>query len=265
MLGGMTISGCVSTYNEEDNIRDCLESMKWVDEIVVVDSFSDDATVEIAREYTDRIIERAFTGYVDQFGFAVAQTTGEWVLWLDADERLTPEALAEVRAAFERPGGPGCDAFAFPRKTYLVDRWITHSGWYPQHKVRLFRRQVTRIGGIPPHAEAIVDGSVRKLSGDILHYSYPGGFVQMLQKSAGFAGMTARARYQRGSRFSLLRALCEPPLVFLQRYLLKKGFLDGVPGLAICASAGYYRLMRQLKLWELDRAGGLNGGSDSGG
>jgi len=254
MLGNAQVSGFVCTYNEQDSIRDCLESMKWVDEIVVVDSFSTDDTAKIASDYTDRVIKRPFEGYVDQFSFACAQTTGEWVLWLDADERLTPDALAEVRILFERPDGPVCDAFAFPRKTRFMGRWIAHSGWYPQHKVRLFRRACTRIGGTEPHAEAIVDGTVTKLRGEILHDSYPGGLVDMLQRSARFAGMTAAARFRRGKRFSLLRLLLEPPLVFLQRYLLKLGMLDGIPGLAICASAGYYRFMRQLKLWEIAHA-----------
>ncbi len=251
MLGDARVSGFVCTYNEQANIRSCLESIRWADELLVVDSFSEDGTVEIADAIADRVIQREFKGYVDQFEFARSQTTGDWAVWLDADERLAPDALEELTTVFERPGGPGCDGFALRRKTYFMDRWIKHCGWYPQYKVRFFRNSVTRIRGIPPHAEAMVDGQVDRLKAEILHYSYPGGVVEMLQKSAQFAGQTARARFERGRRFSLLRTLFEPPLVFAHRYLLRLGFLDGLPGLAICASAAYYRFVRQVKLWEL--------------
>jgi glycosyltransferase involved in cell wall biosynthesis len=259
MLGGRRVSGFVLTRNEAANIGDCLKSMQWADELVVVDSFSQDATVQIARQFTDRVIQRQFAGYVAQTRFGFEQTTCEWVLWLDADERLTPEALQEVRQRFERPGGPDADAYAFPRKTCFLDRWIRHSGWYPDRKVRLFRRDVTRIEGTEPHPVAAVQGSVAKLKGDILHYSYPGGVTQMFQKSADFADRTARVRYERAQRFSILRLTLEPPVVFLARYLLRLGVLDGIPGLCISASAGYYRFMRQMKLWELAHAKGPGG------
>jgi glycosyltransferase involved in cell wall biosynthesis len=249
-----TVSAFVITHNEEANIAECLESVSWADEIVVVDSLSDDHTVEIARQYTERIIPREFAGYTDQTLYAFEQTTGEWVLWLDADERLTPQAQQQIQERLGRSVGPGCDAFAFPRLTWLLGRWVKHSGWYPQPKVRLMRRAVSTIGGDKLVPRAVVDGKVVRLTGEILHYSYPGGIADMAQRSIKYACIAAEARYEAGRRFSLFRLLTNPPLTFLGRYILRLGFLDGLAGLTIAASAGYYRFVRELKLWEFCRA-----------
>jgi len=257
LIGGYSLSGFVIAQNEQDDIGDCLESIKWVDELVVVDSFSQDATVQIARRYTDRIVEHAFEGHVAQTKFAFEQTTCDWVLWLDADERLTPLAAHEVREQFERPHGPECDGFAFPRKTYFLGRWITHGGWYPQYKVRLMRRAAGRIVGEEPHPEAVVAGTVRKLKGDILHYSYPGGLVEYARRSAAYADIAARSRLARGKRASLIGLVLEPPMVFLKGYVLKLGMLDGVPGLGVAAGSAYHRLIRDLRLWELAHSRGF--------
>jgi len=254
MLAGHSFSAFVITYNEQDGIRDCLESVKWVDELVIVDSYSEDATVEICREYTDRIIQREFAGYVAQTRFAFEQTTGEWVVWLDADEVLTPEAQREIVRRFEAPDGPGCDGFTFPRKTYFIDRWITHSGWYPQRKLRLLRREVARIGGDEPHPEAAVAGEVMDLDGGILHLSYPGGFQEMATRSAVFASRAAKARFEAGKRASRVSMVLKPPLEFVKKYVFRLGLLDGLPGLAIAVGSAYYRFMRELKLWELEHA-----------
>lgn len=254
MIGGKSISGFVITYNEQDDIAECLESMKWADELVVVDSHSTDATVEIARRYTDKVIQREFAGHVGQTRFAFEQTTGDWTLWLDADERLTPQAADEIRAEFERPGGPDCDGFAFPRKTCFLGRWITHGGWYPQHKLRLMRREAARIVGEEPHPEAVVTGRVRRLRGDILHYSYPGGILEYVRRSASYADIAARGRFARGKRASAAGLVLRPPLAFLKSYVLKLGLLDGVPGLAVAAGTAYHRFVRDLRLRELAQA-----------
>jgi glycosyltransferase involved in cell wall biosynthesis len=250
-LGGQKVSAFVITYNEEEALRDCLESVKWVDELVVVDSYSDDATVAVAREYTDRIIFREFVSFLDQTRFAFQQTTGDWVLWLDADERLTQKACDEIAEVFSRPGGPSCDGLAFPRKTFFMDRWITHSGWYPQRKLRLFRRTAAEVTGYAPHPAVTVRGEVLKLDGDILHLSYPGGILDMMRRSAGFAELAADVRYADGKRFSLVSLLMKPPLEFLKKTVLQGGYLDGLPGLAIAVGSAYYRFVREMKLWEL--------------
>ncbi len=253
MLNGQTVSGFVITYNEQDNIRDCLETVKWVDELVVVDSFSDDATVDIARQYTQRVISHEFEGYTLQTRYAFAQCTGDWVLWLDTDERLTPEARAELQEALAE-AGQQCDGFAFPRKTYFLDRWITHTGWYPQRRLRFFRRSAARVVGPAAHPRVEVAGPVMDLDGDILHYSYPGGLVDMVNRSARFAQIAARERYGQGRRFSLLSLLAKPPLEFLKKYVLLGGFLDGAPGFFIAVTSAYYKFNREAVLWELEHA-----------
>ena len=251
MIGGRRISGFVITYNEEDDIRACLESMKWVDELVVVDSFSTDRTVEIAREFTDRIIQREFAGYVGQTRFAFEQTTGEWVLWLDADERLTPEAFEAARRELEQPGGPACDGFAFPRKTFFMDRWIRHGGWYPQHKLRLFRREVGAIAGEAADPRAEVPGRVKKLKGDILHYSYPGGLADCMKRALHYAQIWARVKHEAGERATLIGIFAKPPLVFLKSYILQLGVLDGVAGLAVAVGTALHKFLRNALLYEL--------------
>jgi len=252
MIGDKAISAFVITQNEERNIAGCLESLKWADELVVVDSFSEDRTVEIAGRYTDRVVQHRFTGFVAQAGYALEQTTCPWVLWLDADERLTPEALEEVRAILGRPGEPTHKGLAFPRKTFFMGRWIMHSGWYPQHKVRLFHRGAGSIAGDEPHSHVALEGAARKLKGDILHYTYARGLRDLVRVSTRYAACAAEGRHAAGKRFSLASMLLKPPGTFLKKYLLQMGFLDGLPGLAISVGAAYYRFMREVMIWELE-------------
>jgi len=255
MIGGHAISAFVITYNEERNIGECLESVKWADELVVVDSFSQDRTVEVARRYTDRVIQREFAGHVAQTRYASEQTRHRWVLWLDADERLTPEAVAEIRRVFSAPGGPRHSGYCFPRLTFFMGRWIKHSGWYPQHKLRLWDRNCGHVGGEEPHAHVVLDGPVERLKGDILHFSYPGGLKDMADTSARYASYAARSRHKAGKRFSLAGLLLKPPATFLKKYFLQRGFLDGLPGLAIAVGSAHYRFLREAMLWELERRG----------
>ena len=252
MIGGKEISAFVITFNEERNIADCLESLKWADELVVVDSFSQDSTVEIAGRYTQRVLEREFAGHVGQTRYASELTTCPWVMWLDADERLTSKALAEVRRELERHGDPPHKGYSFPRKTFFMGRWIKHSGWYPQRKVRLFHRDFGSIRGEEPHPTVELRGPAKSLKGDILHYSYPDGMVDMVRTSTKYAASAARVRHEAGRRSSLLSLLLKPPGTFLKKYLLQLGILDGLPGLAISGGAAYYRFMREAMLWELD-------------
>lgn len=251
MIGGKKISGFVVTRNEERNIRDCLESLKWVDELIVVDSYSEDATVEIARRYTDRVVQREYRSYRDQVTFALEQTSHSWVVYLDADERLTQRALDEIHEHFRREGPPEWDAFEFPRKTYFLDRWIAHSGWYPQRRIRLFRKELATFGGRPPDTNARVEGRIKSLSGDILHLSYPGGFGDMVGKLNLYAAAKAQHAHQAGVRPGWWRTALKPLLTLLERLILKRAFLDGYPGLVVAAGSAFYRLTREVKLWEM--------------
>ncbi|KPK65510.1 MAG: hypothetical protein AMK73_02810 [Planctomycetes bacterium SM23_32] len=253
MIGGKTVSGFVITYNEEQNIADCLETIKWADELIIVDSYSQDATVGIARRYTDKIIQREFPGYVAQTRFAFEQTSGDWVVWLDADERLTPEALEEASQFLQMPDAGGYDGFAFRRKTFFLGRWVTHGRWYPQYRLRLVRRDAAAIAGREPHPNAVVVGRTKRLKGEILHHSYSGGMLDYVVRSARMAEAGARERFERGEGASMARLLLEPPLAFLDSYLLRLGLLDGLAGFAVAVGAAYHKFIRSIRLWELER------------
>ena len=258
---GYKISGFVITYNEEDNIGDCLDTLNWVDELVVVDSGSEDGTVEIARRRADRVVHHEFLGYTAQTRFALAETSHPWVIWLDADERLTPEARTEIEGFLAGSRAEEYAGIRFPRKTRFLGRWVTHSGWYPKRKLRFFHRDRGELTGEEPSVRFEPSGSVREGTGDILHYSYPGGMADMLDRQNAFTGRAARARYRKGRRMSWMKLLLEPPFEILKKYFLQLGFLDGVAGLAIAGGTAYYKFVREIKLWELQT--GLTDGEDS--
>jgi glycosyltransferase involved in cell wall biosynthesis len=250
-------SAFIITYNEEKNIKDCLESLKWTDEIVVVDSYSTDRTCDIAREYTDRVIKHEFQGHVGQTRYASEQTSHPWIMWLDADERLTPEAIEEIHRQFDSGVTEEYKAFSFPRRTFFIDRWILHSGWYPQPKIRFWHRDHAHISGDEPHPHVELKENAKEkvLEGDILHYSYPNGLRDMVATSTKYARLGAERRYNEGRRYHLWSALLKPPATFLKKYCLQLGFLDGTPGLAIAVGSGYYRFMKEFMLWELEQEG----------
>lgn len=243
------ISVCVITLNEEENIRDCLESVKWADEIVLVDSFSVDRTVAVAREYTDRIFQRKWKGINDQRQYCLEVATHEWVLCVDADERLTPELANEIQSFF-KDGDPECAGFEMPRRTWYLGRWIRGSGWYPAHKVRLFRRAAGRFGDNDPHDKVLIDGEVRRLRHDLLHYSYR-DLAHHVATVNSFSTTAARRKFRKGKRGSLAAMLFKPPWRFFWQYILRRGFRDGVPGLLIGAMSAYTVFLRSAKLWEM--------------
>src|SRR5262245_47851621 len=169
--GRPEISAIVVCYNEEDRIADCLESLSWCDEIVVVDSFSTDRTAEICRSHTQHFIQRAWTGYRDQKAYAHSQATKDWILLVDSDERVTPELRAEILRALAEDGD--CfSGYELPRLVYYLDRWWWRGGWYPDYDVRLFRRERATWGGSDPHERILVDGRVRHLRCPLHHFSY---------------------------------------------------------------------------------------------
>ncbi len=246
------LTATVICKDEADKIRGCLESVRFCDEVLVVDSGSTDGTVEIARELADRVIERGWPGYVAQQNFAKDQARGEWVLSIDADERVTPELAREIREVLSGP----CphDAFRITRHVHYLGRWIDHSGWYPEHRVRLFRRERGRWEGVDPHYDVVVEGSVGTLGGEILHYTYDdlADHVRTLNR---FSSILAREHHRRGRRFSWVSLLARPPLEFLKKYVLRRGFLDGPQGFYLASLSAFYVFLKLAKLWEIERVG----------
>ncbi len=246
----MKISATVITLNEEDNIAAALESLAWADEIIVVDSESTDRTVEIARRFTERIYVRAWPGYSNQKNFAAQQASFDWVFSLDADERVS-EGLAVELQKLKRGPEPTVAAFEMPRLTFYLGRWIRHSGWYPDHKVRLYNRKAASFQGEFVHESVKVNGRTERLSGDILHYTVQNASDHH-QRIDRYTTLAARELYQKGRRATPLSMLISPAVAFLRSYIIKLGFLDGAQGVAIARFAAHYVFLKNLKLWEMN-------------
>jgi len=249
----MDISAVVITYNEEKNIRRCLQALRWAREIVVVDSVSTDRTVQIAQEYAGRVIVHPFEGYVGQKNYALDQATLEWVLSVDADEVVTPELLARIEEVWVREKEL-YDGFNVNRLSQFSGKWIRHCGWYPDKKLRLFRRSKGRWVGEDLHEKVQLKGRVRDLDADLLHYTYQNLSVN-IEKIQKYSAIFAVAQHKRGRRASLLDLIGRPAAKFLKAYVLKKGFLDGRHGLILSGTAAYSVFLKYAKLWELQRTG----------
>ena len=247
------LSVCVITGNEEDNIRRCLESVAWADEIVVVDSFSRDRTVEIAREFTDRVFQHRWMGYVGQKAIARNLARGEWILFVDADEAVSPQLREQILAAFRRGVPDAVAGFSFPRQVWFLDRWIRHGDWYPDTKLRLFRKARGRCCGIEPHERVEVEGEVRHLRAPLYHYTYDDIADQLatLNRFTSIGAESAAKGRRRSRLFILWGMLLHPPFRFLRCYFLKRGFLDGLAGLVIAKAIAFGTFVKYAKLWEL--------------
>ncbi len=251
-MARMTISACIVTFNEEENIRACLGSVKWADEIVVVDSFSTDRTVEIAQEFTEHVLQREWPGHIAQKKFALEDATGEWILCIDADEQVSSGLAAEIQAILQDRECAEV-AFAMPRKTWYLGRWITHGGWYPNRKLRLFRKGRAEVGGVEPHDHIHADGPVGTLKGDLYHFTYR-DVAEHLETISTFTTVAANEMHARGRGHALFHMLTNAPARFLKMYLLRLGFLDGLPGFVLAVLSSYYVFLKYTKLWELQHA-----------
>lgn len=243
----MKISASVIVYNEEANIRELCESIQWVDEIVIVDSFSSDRTREIAAEFTDKIFDHEFKGYKDKHEFADSKATGDWILWMDADERITPELRAEIESLKERSDLP--DGFEMPRRTWFAGKWINHSGWYPDRQMRLYRKEASYWDGVAPHETARVKGKVERLSGHILHYTKK-DLSDYHRTVDSYTSLAAAGMEKKGRVASASRMFVGATAGFVRSYIIKQGFRDGVQGLIIAMFTAYGVFLKYAKLWE---------------
>ena len=244
----MRVSAVVICGNEEHNIADCLESVKWCDEIVVVDSESTDRTVEIAKRFTDRIVVRPWPGYIAQKNFALQQATGDWILSVDADKRCTPELRDEIRRELASVAD-GVNGFSVKRHVWYLGRWINHGGWYPDRKTRVVRRGKSAWTGVDPHDKLVAEGGTRELAGELVHFTYR-DFAHQLRIIDKFSDVAVAEWIKAGRRFSLFKALLHPPVKFFECYVWKLGFLDGWPGFVIAAASAFYVRTKYVKLWE---------------
>jgi glycosyltransferase involved in cell wall biosynthesis len=252
-------TACLITFNEEGNIVAALESVSFADEIIVVDSHSTDRTRELAngfrgrrrdgREVEPRVIERDWPGHVEQKNFAIDQARHDWVLCLDADERVSSRLRKEIESVLE-VDSPEFDGYTMPRRTFYLERWILRGGWYPDRKLRLFRKSRGRWSGINPHDHVKVIGRTKNLQGDLYHFSYR-DIADHLRTINSFTDISSKEKLKRGIRFPLVRMLVHPPFKFFKMYVLKQGFREGIPGLIIAILGMFYVFLKYAKLWEL--------------
>lgn len=252
----MKISAVIITYNEEKNILRCLESLQGiVDEVLVVDSFSNDGTKQICASMGVRFVENAFEGHIQQKNFAMNLASNEWVLSLDADEALTQELRSSISELAESDENT---AYEFKRLTSFCGKWIKHCGWYPDKKVRLWNRKNGQWGGQNPHDKVVLKNSskVIVLKGDLLHYSFYSieQHVQTIQK---FSSIAAQSAYDNGKCSNLtINIIIGPAFTFFKKYILQLGFLDGYFGLIISVNTSYSRFLKYIKLREIERKNG---------
>ena len=244
------LSVTVITMNEAADIGAALASASWADELIVVDSGSTDDTVAIARRHTDRVVVREWPGYPAQKNYAASLASHDWILSLDADERVTPALADEIRRVLQQE--PAQQGFHIPRVTWHLDRWIRTTDWYPDPQLRLYDRRCAEWAGRYVHESLIVKGAVGRLRAELQHYAYR-NIADHLETIDRYTTFAARQMYEQNRRAGWLQIAGHPPLAFLRNYLLKGGIKDGVPGLIISAMNAYYVGLKFAKLWELHK------------
>lgn len=245
------LSAVIITFNEEKNIGRCIDSIKdLADEILVVDSFSKDNTLEICNQKGARIIQNKFEGHIQQKNYALSQATNDWVLSLDADEALTDELKQSIHAILQNPSKKG---YRFNRLTNYCGKWVKHCGWYPDSKLRLVNRNFAQWGGINPHDKLQLSLGLDEgfLSGDLLHYSYYTKEDHYRQIEY-FGQIAAQEAIKKGEKVGVLKVMIKVIAQFIKSFILKFGFMDGITGLKISYRSAFatyrkYQLIRQAK------------------
>jgi glycosyltransferase involved in cell wall biosynthesis len=241
----MQVSAVIVTLNEERNIARAIESLRCVDEVLVVDSGSTDRTCEVAARLGARVIQEPWRGYAGQKNFAAEQAAHDWVLSIDADEALTEELEVEILGL--KRDGPRVEAYSFPRMAQYIGRWILHSGWYPDRKIRLYRRDRARWVGEYVHESVRADGPVGRLEGKLLHFTCA-SLSEHLRTMDRYTTLAARELVARNEPVPVTRLLVNPAWTFFRTYFVQRGFLDGPQGLAIAWMAALYTFLKFAKV-----------------
>ena len=251
----MKISAVIITLNEEKNIADAIRSLAWVDEVLVIDSGSTDKTPEIARSLGAKILTNPWPGFAAQKQFGVENAANDWILSIDADERVTGELAEEVKLLRTEAIGESKAGFTIPRLSYYMGRDIRHGGWYPDRQLRLFDRRRARWKDAIVHesVELTDGGEPGQLHGDILHYSVEDASHHHRMIGERYAPLSARQMFERGDRTSPLKIAVSAWAAFSRGYILKLGFLDGFPGFCIAYFAAHNTFMKHLLLWEMQK------------
>jgi len=249
----MKISAVIITYNEEARLEPALKSLEGlVSEIVVVDSFSTDDTVRLARRYTSKVFQRKWTDYADQKNYANNKASSPWILSLDADERISPELRQEILNMKDEE--PDCSGFSMPRKVFYLGRWIRHSGWYPDRKIRLFQKDKARWEGEYVHEKLVIEGRVQKFNGSIHHFTYR-NISDHLDRINHFSQLGAQKLYSQRKKCRWYHLVFIPFSRFVKSFFWRAGFLDGYGGVVISVLNSYSLFLRYAKLREIWKKG----------
>ena len=246
------LSVVILAFNDEPNMRACLESVTWADEIIVVDSFSTDATEQISREFTDRVYQEKFSGFGALRNAAMGYASHDWIFSVDTDERVTPETRNEIQTLLST--GLQADAYFVPRRNIFLGRWIRHCGWYPDYRQpQLFRKQAMRYREDLVHEGFDVKGTVGYLKNPIEQYPFR-DINHYLMKMDRYSSLMAQRLHQEGRRFSHHQLITHPFYTFVKMYGLRLGCLDGKVGLLLSMLYAYYTFIKYAKLWELQKS-----------
>ena len=244
------LSVVVITRNEEDTLPRCLSSVAWADEVIVVDSGSQDDTRQIAWEHGATVFEIEWSGFGAAKAYGVDKATGEWILSLDADEAVSEELAQEIQLILR--GETDFHGFDMPRKTRFLGRWIKHCGWYPDRVLRLFLKSRGKFDNARVHEKVILDGRMGHLSGELLHYSYP-SLEHYLDKSNRYTTLGAEEAYRKGRRTTWFDLVIRPLVSFIAHYVSRQGFRDGREGFLVSVLSSLAVLVKYAKLKDMER------------
>lgn len=245
----LPISLVIITLNEEDHIERCIRSVPFADDVVVVDSFSTDRTVELAKAAGARVFQEKWRGFGPQKAFATEQARHPWILSLDADEALSPELASELQEKFASLDPEA--GYLFPRRSFHLGRWINHGGWYPDYQLRLFNKDKSQWNSAALHEKVEVKRRL-KMKKDLQHWVFDDLSDQVVTNDR-YSTLGARQLASAGKRFSYFKLLTKPVSKFVETYIVKRGFMDGLPGFIISVGAAYSIFLKFAKLWEMER------------
>jgi glycosyltransferase involved in cell wall biosynthesis len=242
----------VITRDEAENIGACLASVAWADELVVIDSDSIDDTVAIARGHSARVEVRSWPGYSAQKNYAASIATHDWILSIDADERVPPKLAGEIRSLLSSE--PARRGYRVPRVTWYLGRWIRGTDWYPDYQLRLYDRRAGQWSTRRVHESVTLDGEPGLLKHDLQHFAYR-DLSHHLSTIDRYTTLAAEQWAEEGRRVSLAGVIVHPPFAFLRNYVLKRGFTQGAAGLLVSVLNSYYVFLKMAKAWELNQSG----------
>jgi len=248
-----TLSVAIITFNEKQNIRRTLESVKWANEIIVVDSGSTDGTTAICREYTDKVFHQDWLGFARQKNLAIDKTSGDWILSIDADEPVEPGLAGEIIAIMQSPDA--LDGYYIPRKTFFLGKQIRYGGWYPDYNLRLFRKGKGRFEERAVHEAIRLQGPAGRMRHAVLHYAYPdlASYMSSINRYSSLAVTVMHEQGINDFQTGIINILLRPFFTFMLKYFIRLGFLDGKHGLVLNLFHSYYVFAKYAKAWELKK------------